>query len=91
MSSGDHHTEALDAAQSRVKEAAKSDEHTNDNIQGDLHESVQQVSGENADEQATGSGMKAAAEKRHDESKGSVGDKVKDAKDQVKGIGTSSS
>lgn len=83
--------EAVDAAQSRAQAAAKSDNETHALAQGDLHESVQQESGQNAASHASGSGMKDAGERRHDESKESMTEKLSDAKDRIRGVGSSSS
>lgn len=81
--------EAVNAAQSRAQEAAKSDSNDDKHAaaQGDIHESVQQASGENSQGHATGSGMKDAGQRRHDESKAKLGD----AEDRVEGVGSSSS
>lgn len=81
--------EAVNAAQSRAQEAAKSDSNDDKHAaaQGDIHESVQKASGENSDAHATGSGMKDAGQKRHDESKAKLGD----AEDRVEGVASSSS
>lgn len=84
-------SEAVDAAHSRAQAAAKSDDDTHAHAQGDLHESVQEASGENSASHASGSGMKDAGEKRHDESKEAINDKTGEAKDRVKGVGSSSS
>ncbi|KAK5943491.1 hypothetical protein PMZ80_004498 [Knufia obscura] len=82
--------EAVEKAQARAQEAAKSDtEHPE--AGGDLHESAQQVGTEHSAAHAEGSGMKQAAEKKQSESKETVGDKAGNAKDQVEGVGASSS
>ncbi len=82
--------EAIDKAQSRAQEAAKSDTQEHEEAHGDLHQSAQQVSSEHA-AHAEGSGMKQAAENKHSESRGTISERAGDAKDQIQGVESSSS
>lgn len=77
--------EAVNEAQSRAQEAAKSDSELH-NDHGDLHQSAQKVSQQHSTAHAEGSGMKQAAERKQDEST-----KDGNAKDQAQGVDSSSS
>jgi len=82
--------DAIDEAQSRVVEAAKSDTPEHDEAHGDLHQSAQKASNEQS--APHGSAMKEGADnERQSEALGSIGDQVKNAKDEVQNRDSSSS
>ena len=72
--------DALSKAQARAQEAAKSE--TEPEAHGDLHESAQQISNEHASAHAKASGMSQASDQRHSQSKETMGDNVRQAKDK---------
>jgi len=82
--------EAIDTAQARAQEAANSDE-AHPEAHGDIHASTQKVSNEHAASHAEGSGMKQAAVNKQSQSKEATSDKAGNAKDQIQGVGSSSS